>query len=243
MSVIFGPLQAPGADGHTKDWVAVALADRLVIGYGRTGQVPRRSELPVAQCREGGTAQEGNRRMRDKIDSGYGRCDQPTPRMQAFIDAVTGGAKPLATAAAPDPAPADLTVFWELIPTTALDGRVHALLRDLQDAALLWRTLRDGDPAAAIEITSPEAMRLALQPPARSGGVATTPAGQLLLAVLAARLPAGELRLATADGTALDAQTLLRQASWTDTEPYRSLIERLGLGLTLAVTAAPVWFY
>ena len=38
-TTVFGPLRAASraVAGQCKDWVAVALPDRLVIGYGRTG--------------------------------------------------------------------------------------------------------------------------------------------------------------------------------------------------------------
>lgn len=50
-TTVFGPVRAPGtAVGQTKDWLAVALPDRLVIGYGRTGHALRRTVLPQTRC-------------------------------------------------------------------------------------------------------------------------------------------------------------------------------------------------
>jgi hypothetical protein len=190
--------------------------------------------------------------MLDKHARGYAVCSQPTARMRAFIETLTGGRGSTATAAPiPAPtAPADTAgLFWEMIPTTPLDGAVQEVLDILAGLVTIASDAVSGAAPTGLQIVvrlsevSAESIALACRPPARSGGCATTPVGQLLLTALHARLPAGQLRLATATGTELDARILLRQASWKNTEPYRTLIERLGLGLTLPVTATPVWFY
>ena len=70
---VFGPLRAASSAvaGQTKDWVAVALPDRLVIGYGRTGHRLRCTVVPQARCQQQNPQLEGQHRQHDKQAEGY----------------------------------------------------------------------------------------------------------------------------------------------------------------------------
>jgi len=258
---VFGPLRAASSavPGYTKDWVAVALPDRLVIGYGRTGHRLRCTVVPQARCPQQDPQLEGQRRQHDKQAEGYqmvtGGLD---PWVATFLRQAGGVPSPQASAtttAAADP-PADTSgLWWELIPTTdvtsvelldTLNEVRQALATHLRARApgdeLIWSPSRENE--LLVEVDG-EAVTLPLKPPGRNGGCAHSLGAQTLLLLLHQRLPAGNLRLADARGHVLTPGAFLQAAGWRQDSCLRALTEALGLTLGSAVFAdlgSPRWF-
>jgi hypothetical protein len=252
---VFGPLRAASSavPGHTKDWVAVALPDRLVIGYGRTGHRLRCTVVPPARCQQQDPHLEGQKRQHDKQAEGYQLVTgAPDPWVVAFLRQAGGLPSPQASAtttAAVDPPSDRGGLWWELLPTADLGATVQATLTTLESALathlqarLVWDPRRQGD--LPVEVDG-EALTLPLQPPGRHGGCAHSLGAQTLLLLLHQRLPAGSLRLADAYGQALTPGAFLQAAGWLQDSRLRALAETLGLTLGPAVFAglsSPRWF-
>ena len=258
---VFGPLRAASSAvaGQTKDWVAVALPDRLVIGYGRTGHRLRCTVVPQARCYQQDPQWEGRRRQHDKQAEGYqvvtGGLD---PWVATFLR--QAGAVPLpqasaVTTAATEP-PADTSgLWWELIPTTdvtsvelldTLNAVGQALTTHLPARApgdaLVWSPSRENELLVEVE---GERLILPLKPPGRHGGCAHSLGAQALLLTLHRQLPLGCLRLADARGHVLTPGAFLQAAGWRQDSGLRALTETLGLTLGAAIFAdlgSPRWF-
>ena len=264
---VFGPLRAASSAvaGQTKDWVAVALPDRLVIGYGRTGHRLRCTVVPQARCQQQDPQLEGQRRQHDKQAEGYqivtGGLD---PWVATFLrqaggvsssqGAATATTSTTTTAATESSADSG-GLWWELIPTTAvtsmellntLNAVGQALTTHLPAQApgdaLVWSPSQEDELVVMVE---GETLTLPLKPPGRNGGCAQSLGAQALLLTLYSHLPAGCLRLADANGHALTPGAFLQNAGWLQDSSLRALAERLGLALGAAAFAglgSPRWF-
>ena len=258
---VFGPLRAASSAvaGQTKDWVAVALPDRLVIGYGRTGHRLRCTVVPQARCQQQDPQLEGQRRQHDKQAEGYqwvtGGLDPWVATFLRQAGAVPSPQVSTTTTAATDP-PADSgSLWWELLPTTdltsvelleTLNGVGQALATHLPARApgdrLVWFPGQADELRIEVE---GETLTLPLKPPGRSGGWVQSLGAQALLLTLYSHLPAGCLRLADERGNALMPTDFLRKAGWLQDPCLRVLTEHLGLTLGAAVFAdlgSPRWF-
>jgi hypothetical protein len=193
-TTVFGPLRAASraVAGQCKDWVAVALPDRLVIGYGRTGHRLRCTVVPQARCQQQDPQLEGQRRQHDKQAEGYqtvtGGLD---PWVATFLrqaggvpspQSVTAVTTSTTTTAATESSADSGGLWWELIPTTdvtsmellnTLDAIGQALTTHLPapapDEALAWIASQVDELVVRVE---GETVTLPLKPPGRSGGCA-----------------------------------------------------------------------
>lgn len=252
-TTVFGPLRAASraVTGQSKDWVAVALPDRLVIGYGRTGHALRCTVVPQARCQQQDPQLEGQRRQHDKQAEGYQIVSgAPDPWVVAFLKQAGG---------VPAPAPAILEkaepptdsdgLWWELLPTADLGPTLRATVNDVEPALAthLQMGLKVGgifEPGLQLEVDG-ERLILPLKPPARNGGCAQSLGAQTVLLLLHQRLPAGTLRLTDAHGNLLTPTDFLKTAGWLQDSDLRALAETLGLTLEPAVFAglgSPRWF-
>ena len=264
---VFGPLRAASSAvaGQTKDWVAVALPDRLVIGYGRTGHRLRCTVAPQARCQQQDPQLEGQRRQHDKQAEGYqlvtGGLD---PWVATFLRQAGGVPSPqsasaattTATTTAATEASADSgSLWWELLPTTdvasvelldTLNRVGQALATHLPARAPADRLVWFPGQADELRIeVEGETLTLPLKPPGRSGGWVQSLGAQALLLTLYSHLPAGCLRLADANGHALTPGAFLQSAGWLQDTVLQALAESLDLALGAAVftdLGSPRWF-
>ena len=257
-TTVFGPLRAASraVAGQSKEWVAVALPDRLVIGYGRTGHRLRCTVVPQARCQQQDPQLEGQRRQYDKQAEGYQVVTgAPDPWVVAFLKQAGGVPAPATALETAEPPTDSDGLWWELIPTTdigsvdlldTLNTVGQALATHLPARApadqLVWFPGQADELRIEVE---GETLTLPWKPPGRKGGCAQSLGAQALLLALHRQLPAGCLRLADANGHVLTPGAFLQAAGWLQDPVLRALAETLGLTLGPAVFAglgSPRWF-
>ncbi|MFO1431269.1 MAG: hypothetical protein U1F76_14190 [Candidatus Competibacteraceae bacterium] len=251
---VFGPLRAASraVAGQSKDWIAVALPDRLVIGYGRTGHALRCTVVPQARCQQQDPHVEGQRRQHDKQAEGYHLVSgTPDPWIVTFLKQAGGVPLPpgAATPTAADAAADRGGLWWELIAQPTLNRDLSTLVAIV--GKVLAEHLRTStrwyleEDFLQVQVDS-EALRLPLEPPARHGGCVQSLGAQALLLALSTRLPDGCLRLADARGKALTPADFLKAAEWLQDPARRALAEALDLvgpALDFTRLGAPTWFF